>query len=337
MMMQLRCFLLCWHLRDIGAVLAPMDLAWFFETSRKSILIFKRYQRAILIFLSVYVFLGCLSIYGYLNADQEKRSVDVTPFMPLEGLYTEPMLASVVYPVTAILGALLGGYVLSPLYLLVHKLMYRKVVYGILKEAPPEKFKTTLSGWYPTLLAFHINSILLLSNPGLSSWFLGADLIAEIESGIMRELITSIFLMTLTIGLGVMVFSPVWFLLDSGIVYSTREHVKGMGRPFEVRAVGGWFHDYLRGYAGFGIALSFILILIEYFTKEVHGPFLAQIPDISWMFGLPVLIALTVIPALIVLDIVRNHRIAYVRKVAGMLGITDSVLVSYKWEGSTTE
>jgi hypothetical protein len=136
--------------------------------------------------------------------------------------------------------------------------------------------------------------------------------------------------MMFTLGIGLMIFSPVWFLLDAGIVYSTHKHVQETGRPTEVRAVGGWFHDYLRGYAGFGVALAFVLILAEYWGDMITQPGLvSHIINISWMFGLPVFTTLNVIPALIVLDCTRRHRMRYVRRIAGKIGIPNRD-VSYR-------
>jgi hypothetical protein len=300
---------------------------------RKIVSIQEKYRKALLVFLSVYLFLGCLSIYGYLKADDEKRNTDVSPFIPSEQLFLEPMIALMIYPFTAIIGALVGGYIFSPLYLSIHKVLFRKVIYGIQESPPPEEFKTALSGWYPTLLALHI-SILLTSVQGLTPKIIGSEWTVDSwqMSPTIARLMAIIVLMIVILAFGVMVFSPVWFLLDSGVVYSTQKHVDGMGRPFETRAVGGWFHDYLRGYAGFGIALSFILLLVDYFAS-FEGGLISQLPDILWMFGLPLFLALTVIPALIVLDKIRAHRIQYVRKVASAMGIRENVLVSFEREG----
>jgi hypothetical protein len=308
-----------------------MDLTWFFTSYRRAIHVLLEYRKALLIFTRVYVILGGISLYGFLGSPEDERNTNFTPYLPVQGLFVEPMLGLLVCAVTAILGALVGGYALSPLYLVIHKLLYRKMIYGVQEVPPPETFKGTLNGWYPTLLAFHINSILLLSNKELSSRILTAEAVKLLGQDMMVNLVASMILLMLTLALGVMVFSPIWFLLDAGIVYSTKKHVRGMGRPFEVRAVGGWFHDYLRGYAGFGVALSFILILLEYIGPEIaQRGLVANLSDISWMFGLPVFITLTVIPAHIVLDITREHRIGYVRKVARATGITDTVSVSYQ-------
>ena len=234
------------------------------------------------------------------------------------------MVALVISTAVAVLGALIGGYALAPLYLFIHKSLYRKVTYGIQEKTPPETFRETFSGWYPTLLAFHINSIIILSNDQIHTRILGTGILDF--PVLYQNVFSVIILMMFTLGIGLMVFSPVWFLLDAGIMYSTQKHVRGTRRPVEVRAVGGWFHDYLRGYAGFGIALTFILLLARLWEK---AGLVTDLINISWMFGLPLFTTLIVIPALIVLDKTGNHRIHYVRQIAKRMGIP-SKDVSYQ-------
>jgi hypothetical protein len=47
-------------------------------------------------------------------------------------------------------------------------------------------------------------------------------------------------------------------------------------------------------------------------------------------FGIPVYVILTVIPTFILLDVTRNHRIQYVRRVAAKIGITRVVKISFE-------
>jgi len=55
-------------------------------------------------------------------------------------------LIILIYPLSAIIGVLLG-YVLVPLFLIVYKkLIGRKLLYGIQDRPDPEKFSGTLKG-----------------------------------------------------------------------------------------------------------------------------------------------------------------------------------------------
>ena len=278
----------------------------------------RKYRKGLLLFCSVYVYLGALSIYGAVSSPGT-QSIDLSPLIPFENLFLELMVALTINTAVAVLSALIGGYALAPLYLLIHKTLYRKVIYGIQEKAPPETFRETFSGWYPTLLAFHINSIIIISNDEIFTSILGPEILAF--PAYYQYVFSIITLMIFTLGIGLIIFSPVWFLLDAGIMYSTHKHVQGTRRPVEVRAVGGWFHDYLRGYAGFGVALAFILLLTELWEGE---GLVNDLINLSWMFGLPLFSTLIVIPALIVLDKTGNHRIRYVRRIARRMGIADS-------------
>jgi hypothetical protein len=286
-----------------------------------------KYRRALLVFCGANAVLVLFCIYGLLT----EEPLDIVSILPMKNQFYEIMTALAIYPIVASLGALVGGYLVAPAYLTLHRALYRKVIYGIQEEPPPRDFKETLRGWYPTLLAFHINSILLLSITNLSSRILTENAMGLPGSDFVVYIAGSMVLMTFTLAIGFMVFSPAWSLIDAGIVYSTKIHVQGTGRPVEGRAVGGWFHDYLRGYAGFGVALSYALILVEHFGERLASQGLsASLLDMVWMFGLPLFISLLAIPSLIILDLTRKHRIKYVRRAAARMGIRDEVQISFQ-------
>jgi hypothetical protein len=62
---------------------------------------------------------------------------------------------------------------------------------------------------------------------------------------VYQYIFENLFLLMFTIALSMLIFSPGWFLIDAGIVYSTEEQVRGTDRPVEGRTVGGVFNDYL--------------------------------------------------------------------------------------------
>ena len=108
-----------------------------------------------------------------------------------------------------------------------------------------------------------------------------------------------------------------------------RARARGTDRPVEGRTVGGVFNDYLRGYSGFGIAFSYLQILVVYFGGLLSVLRVDVVSLIGW-FGLPVYVILAVIPTFILLDLTRDHRIQYVRRVAAKFGITRVVKISFE-------
>ena len=126
-----------------------------------------------------------------------------------------------------------------------------------------------------------------------------------------------------------LIFSPGWFLIDAGIVYSTEEQVRGTDRPVEGRTVGGVFNDYLKGYSGFSIAFSYLQILVVSYSDIINVE-RVDFAQLIGFFGIPVYVILTVIPTFVLLDLTRDHRIQYVRRVAAKIGITRVVEISFE-------
>jgi hypothetical protein len=151
--------------------------------------------------------------------------------------------------------------------------------------------------------------------PGLLDWLLSESMLAE--SFMVRYSFGSVVLMAGTIGLSMAVFSPAYFLLDGGVVYSTVGRARGSGRPGEVRAVGGWFNDYLRGYAGLSVVFSYLLFVFRYVST-----FEMELVFVLFWVGLPFFVTVSTIPTFIYLDKARGRTMAYVRGFAERIGIT---------------
>jgi len=138
-------------------------------------------------------------------------------------------------------------------------------------------------------------------------------------------------LLMFTISLGTLVFSPTWFLTDAGIMYSNKEKVAGTDQLIEVRTVGGRFTDFLRGYAGIGVALSYLQFLLSY-MDEIGGPILANpinlVAFLLFFFGIPIFLLISILPSLIIFDLMKERRLRFIRKLAEKMGIVDFVDIS---------
>ena len=91
-------------------------------------------------------------------------------------------------------------------------------------------------GFYPALLAFNLNSLIMEIWPGVLERLLSESILAA--PFMIRYSFGSVVLMAGTIGLSMAVFSPAYYLLDGGVMYSTESRAEGSGRPGEVRTVG---------------------------------------------------------------------------------------------------
>lgn len=294
---------------------------------------FHRYLKGLLIFFGVSTLLTVFTLYGrnaMIKTGYDINRMDVTPLLPIEGGWGGLCILLFFIPISASSGAIIGGYVLSPVYLLFHKLFYRKMKYGIQKVPQSMSFKHIYKGLYPALLSVNINSMIIFSNPGLLEKVLVSSLLLPDVDFPLRYALGSLVLMMFTIGLSMFVFSPAWFLVDAGIVYSTYEYVRGRDLPFEVRAVGGWFYDYIKGYAGFSVAFSYLQLVLVYYYFEILGGYAVDIVEIIFIFGIPLFITLLLIPSFILFDIIKDSRTQFVRRIAKRMGITKYVETTFK-------
>jgi hypothetical protein len=243
-------------------------------------------------------------------------------------VFHEISFVFIVIPISSTIGAIIGGYALAPIFLLSHKTIYKKAIYGIQETNPAKTFKRTLQGYYPSLLAFNINSIILFLAPMIRNQLLTPGML-EGARLVYQYIFENLFLLMFTIALSMLIFSPGWFLIDAGIVYSTEEQVRGTDRPVEGRTVGGVFNDYLKGYSGFSIAFSYLQMLVVSYGDIINVE-RVDIAQLIGFFGIPVYVILTVIPTFILLDLTRNHRIQYVRRVAAKIGISRVVKISFE-------
>ena len=136
--------------------------------------------------------------------------------------------------------------------------------------------------------------------------------------------------MMVTIGLSMFFFAPAWFLIDAGIVYSTDEYVRGKGVPDEVRAVGGWFYEYIKGYSGFSVAFSYLQLILMFVYSEFRSGYPLDPVMFIFILGVPLFITLLLIPSFILLDVTMEGRIRYSRGIAMRMGITQYVETNFK-------
>jgi len=295
----------------------------------------QKYKKAIIIIFAYYVLVLILLIYANSSAELQaafNHGNYLTWLIPIYNMWAQiALIFLVIAPISAVIGGLVGGYLLAPVFLFIQKNVFgSKMLYGIQDRPQPQTFDKISRGWFPTLLAISINFVILLSAP----WVLDLILYLELREGPAYSALYMpgfIVLLMFTVGLGMLVFSPTWFLTDAGIVYSNKEKVARSDQPVEGRTVGGRFTDFLRGYAGIGVVLSYIQFL--YFFLIEQKPLLdpiGQIGSLVFFFGFPAFMLIATIPSLIILDITKEHRIRYVRTVARKMGITDFVEISFE-------
>jgi hypothetical protein len=282
---------------------------------------FSKYSKPTSIFSIYIVLFGLLAgFYFYL------ATPSLTPLLPDVNKGGQiGIMFFIVYPLASILGAVVGGYVLSPLYLFLHKkIIGRKMTYGLQEKPNNTTFHKTLQGFFPTLIA--LNFALMLAPLPL----VYQAIIAPIYWGAPGENTFAALLTLLMafIGISAFIFSPIWFLLDGGIIYTNKEKVKYKDKPFEVKSVGGWYLFIMKGYAGISVIIEysifFGIFLRQMFTLMPHDVIITLIVLIPF----PITLTFVFIPAIIILDLFKENRKKYIRKCAKKFGISDILEVT---------
>jgi hypothetical protein len=171
-----------------------------------------------------------------------------------------------------------------------------------------------------------INLSLLLTTPLIISLSVGLD-----PDSFIDDLTTFLALLMLTIGIASLVFSSTWFLMDSGILYSNLKRAKDTNKPAEIRSVGRWYGQFLKGYAGVSVILSYIDFMNLFVPQLAIDLSLTIFIMLLIVFiPFPLVIILPMIPAFIILDRLKEHRIRYIRKIASKLDITSKAEVNFE-------
>jgi len=107
--------------------------------------------------------------------------IALSRFVPLDDVFIElAFIFIIIFPFSGLIGLLLGGYLITPIILYLHKKIYgSKMHYGIQQTSDSGKIKFFSKGFFPMLMAINLSSILL--TPEVIQFILSANLITEIK------------------------------------------------------------------------------------------------------------------------------------------------------------
>jgi len=212
-------------------------------------------KKITIILTSYVVIIGILVILEYLTIDLVyPSSGGFTKITPFSQNWSQLLWIMVIWISVCIVGFFFGGYLFGPIYLFIHKkVIGRKMIYGVQNKQQGIKYKGLfLKTLFPALLTVNL-SLFFSYNAGVQELIL----FDPAESNFMNAMMTFVALLPITSGISIIAFSPAWFLLDGGILYSNIKKVKNKADPDELRSVGGWFLQLLKGYAGISIIISY--------------------------------------------------------------------------------
>lgn len=280
---------------------------------------FKRYRKAIIIFLVIYLLFTIPFIP--INFASNGAGGRMTPILPFNTLILQIMAIILLIPLASIIGGILPGYILAPLMLFFYKRTIGfRMEFGIQNREIPDKFKNMWKGIFPALLA--VNFALLL---GISNFAFNFIVAPEYLGGDSGESLWPIVgfasLIPYMTAISMAIFSPVWFLLDAGIVFTNKQKVKDTIEPIEIRSMGSWYHYLLKGYAGIGVVFSYVIFLVDMLSRYNDPTNPGFIVAAIMLPLMPILVSVLTIPVLILLELFLGPRRKFMRKFAKKLGI----------------
>ncbi len=297
-----------------------------------------RYRNLIILYVLYIVF--WLILYASMSAFifPEGPPKAVIQFFPVEDVLSILVIGFLVLiPFSGIIGALLGGYILPPIIMILHKFFYgSKKYYGIQHESREQKVHLLKSGFYPVILAVNLSFIFL--TPEIISTILEADVITEIAISlripVFIRVLSQTVLLIFTFGASTVLFSPVWLLKDSGIVFTSSDKVENSNETLLIKSIGEWFQTLLKGYAGIGVIFTYVFVIYDFVILFInnlgYSGNMLNIPSLLLWLGLPFYLVFSMIPAIIVHDALKKRRLSYVRKIAHRIGIREAAYVSFE-------
>ncbi len=280
----------------------------------------QRYKKTLIPFILVLLLMIVMSI-PMMSGDNPP------PFsgIPGDSSGVQALILFALYIFIPILGVLIFGYLLGPAFLLLHKkTIGRKMEYGIQEKQKPAQFKKYFAGLFPALLAINL-SLMLATNPTAWHAILSDEYFAwNMKGNSLFIMLTFMGLVIYTLMVAFFVFVPVWFLIDSGIVYTNQAKVKDTTKPTEIRGVGSWFQYFLKGYAGISVIFSYYSTAIWMIQEQAEGPTIILLPIY------PLVITFSCLPAIIVMDITYESRKKFMLKWAKKFGVIKKVDIVFK-------
>ena len=236
--------------------------------------------------------------------------VSVLVIIPMTILFSVTSNAGwviLLFPVSAIIGTLIG-FALAPLFLWIYqKYMGRNHLFAIQDPDTMEKSHGMLMGFFPALLATNL-TLTLIFDPNIMNMPLFQDYYLQWNSIVFLFFVLGALLQAPAFAL----FSAAWIIDESGIVLMSKYGTA------EFQAAGKWFLALLKGYAGIGVIIALYQFVFEFLGT--YGS-LVHFSAVLFLFILPIIITLWVIPAIILVGATEGMRRNYITGFAERFGI----------------
>lgn len=244
-------------------------------------------------------------------------------------------------PVMIIVGGLFGALLFVPLYLGVHRLIYKRSRhYGFIQHTiDPSLGRWLRRGILPTLFTVYVS--ITIANIMVNT--LGIDFLTTIFASTIDPFVEDVITLQIMLwgftGIAASfvcytLVVPTWFLDDAGLLTSNVR----IDNPLDAKpnhlpnisGVGFWLARLLKGYAGIAVILLYITMLTESIILSWEYFLLFGFVELPYlivnllMFPLyPFIILFLSLPLMMLLDHFDKPRQQYVKRIGRWLGIEE--------------
>lgn len=217
------------------------------------------------------------------------------------------------------------GYIFKSLFLRIHKKIFgKKRAYYFQEKSELENSKFKFSKiFFPALMAINLGMI-FSENDTLLHQILTEQAYNDLILYPSMKLIVIPIFIILTIIIAVAMFAPAYLLQDAGIVYSNKEKIRDTNETIEIRGVGSWYLNFLKGYSGIGTVFSLYLLIVESFATLTGTETVNIVGYTVWLFQ-PFLVSFLLIPILFILNKTSRRQLQNIDKTLKKLGITTPI------------
>ncbi|MFX0102507.1 MAG: hypothetical protein ACFFCS_23270, partial [Candidatus Hodarchaeota archaeon] len=215
------------------------------------------------------------------------------------------VMDSCIYAVFWLISPVIGfylSYLISASFLQSHHFVFRKrVTYAFDKRPDPIRFTKDFSRlFFPALMTVNIG-LMLIGVPEVQKFFINPSLHENLEYSSLLTLMALIPIISVFSIFSIGIFGGTYFLLDSGVVFTNKNHYTENQMSTVVTPVGSWFMNLLNGYTGIAVVINYYSFLADLIPKiNVDSGFASIMMLVLWP-AMPFFLLLTYYPFLILL------------------------------------
>lgn len=249
----------------------------------------------------------------------------VYKFMLFDNFFLNSAIIMVFWALAPIIGSFVANFFEKFLLWGHTKFMGKKVIFGMGEEGSEKIFKFSFSKlFFPALMAVNF-TMALWNNQYLQEFFLINTALEDPEHALLAQVMMALPLFVITIIISVILFTPAYILIDSGIVYTNKEKPSKSRHTVEVKSVGNFYLNFLKGYAGIGVLINLYIFFADAVNEALSSPSFGfgQLTGLILWSILPFLVSFLMLPMVLMLDKTYEKRIQKMLNYASKLDILD--------------